>query len=371
MTSRFDYKKFLSLRKLISWKSLCLLFILIFAVEWILFRVVYREEIYLEQAYRQPTRINRAAFKRFYEEALQDPDFLKDTRRSYQTFAILQTWGEQEEALDLLHALVDQHPDNLLLTYQLAIELFKVGRYNEAKSYFIFLLSAGSALHSKDYPDAFTYSEYGVVLDQNLDSPLRQALTSGEVLSDDHKLEKQKKLLPPVSAIYQFLGMIGWEEHDYPVAIRGLSQSLLFNPNNTDALILLALAYRKMGNADEEAKILDQLGRLNTDIASRIQIAHTMANSGYKEEAIMLMEGLLLDSPNNPAIKTALLELLISVKDYKRAIALLEQNLHHNPDDLESKQKLAQIYSWEGDYDKSIELYKSLLRTSQGDSAHE
>ena len=84
-----------------------------------------------------------------------------------------------------------------------------------------------------------------------------------------------------------------------------------------------------MGNTDEEAKILSQLGQLNTTIDSRIQIAQSMAHSGYKDEAILLMEGLLQEHPNDKKIKTALLDLLISVRDYKRAIALLLRILAH------------------------------------------
>lgn len=125
---------------------------------------------------------------------------------------------------------------------------------------------------------------------------------------------------------------------------------------------LRALGYIAM--SDAPAKIdgprpspVDMIG-LHTDLEK----ARSFSNDKLYNEARQLLEGILVDDPNNLAAMTDLSQALLALKDYVEAKKVVEQALSLAPDNQQLIMMLAQIESATGKKEHAIKLIDQLIK---------
>jgi len=144
-------------------------------------------------------------------------------------------------------------------------------------------------------------------------------------------------------------------------AIQEASLVELVDPNQKVILFLLE-NYSIIGNFDMAA----EYGQKATEMgivtpATMISIAKIILAKGDTMVGLSMLSNVVENTQNQEA-QLLMINILISLRNYAKAMLLLKKNLETDPDNLESMKLLGNLYLQQGKADSALLFYKSALR---------
>jgi tetratricopeptide (TPR) repeat protein len=126
--------------------------------------------------------------------------------------------------------------------------------------------------------------------------------------------------------------------------------------------------YYKLGRIYEDSKPLKAIevyekltGIIGPEWNVLIRVADLYEKLGYKEEAERSLRDLLNIDPSNVALQKMIIDFHLRNENYDSAIKLLDEILELTPDDLDARERKAQIFIQQNDWEAAAEQYKYIL----------
>jgi len=146
---------------------------------------------------------------------------------------------------------------------------------------------------------------------QELYAQAKAAQQRGDDTTAIQKYRAMLKLAPHLAPAYNNLGMLYFNQRDYPNAAKILEQGLKLNPDMPTASAMLGFSYAQMGESEKAEPLLEATVRAN---------------------------------PNDDNVQMALARTLISLKKYDEATPYLRNHLAQNPNDTQAWYLLGKTY---------------------------
>ena len=146
---------------------------------------------------------------------------------------------------------------------------------------------------------------------QKLYAEAHEAQAQGDPATAIAKYKEILKIAPRLSAAYNNLGMLYYQQHQLPQAVAVLEQGLKIDPSIVSTSALLGSAQFAMGRYQEARPHLEAAVRGN---------------------------------PNDDFARTLLARVLFSLKDYESAVSQLRTLVAHNPKDQDAWYLLGKVY---------------------------
>jgi len=146
---------------------------------------------------------------------------------------------------------------------------------------------------------------------QQLYADAKASQQHGDTGAAISKYREMIKAAPHLAAAYNNLGMLYFNEHDYPHAAEILKRGLELNPEMPSASAMLGMSYFQLGENDKAEPLLRAALRAN---------------------------------PNDDNVEMILCHILINLKKYDEAASYLKKFLDRNPKDQEAWYLLGKTY---------------------------
>ncbi|HEY3627058.1 MAG TPA: tetratricopeptide repeat protein [Terracidiphilus sp.] len=135
---------------------------------------------------------------------------------------------------------------------------------------------------------------------QSLYAEAKAARKNGDSATAIAKYQQILKLAPHLAAAYNNLGMLYFDGHDYPEAIKVLQHGLELNPNMPGAAAMLGMSYFQLGNNDKARPLLETALRANPkDDQVAMVLIHILINAQNLPEAAAKLNDFLARNPRN------------------------------------------------------------------------
>ncbi|MBX6359316.1 MAG: tetratricopeptide repeat protein [Acidobacterium ailaaui] len=135
---------------------------------------------------------------------------------------------------------------------------------------------------------------------QSLYEQAKAAQQRGDDSTAIQKYRAMVKLAPHLAPAYNNLGMLYFNEGDYPHAVQALEQGLRLNPAMPTASALLGLSYAQMGEDSKAEPLLEAAVRANpNDDTATMALAHTLVNLKRLDDAIPYLRSYLDRHPKD------------------------------------------------------------------------
>jgi tetratricopeptide (TPR) repeat protein len=135
---------------------------------------------------------------------------------------------------------------------------------------------------------------------QSLYAEAKAARKNGDSATAIAKYQQILKLAPHLAAAYNNLGMLYFDGHDYPEAIKVLQHGLELNPNMPGAAAMLGMSYFQLGNNDKARPLLETALRANPkDDQVAMVLIHILINAQNLPEAAAKLNDFLARNPKN------------------------------------------------------------------------
>lgn len=123
---------------------------------------------------------------------------------------------------------------------------------------------------------------------------------SGDLNAAIAKYREMIRLAPDIAPAYNNLGMLLFNEHNYPAAIPVLAKGLRINPRMGTSVIMLGLAYFEVGqNARAKPLLEEAVNGDPSNADAQISLAHVLLNLGEDQEAIDHLRAYLKIKPRD------------------------------------------------------------------------
>ena len=356
---------------------------------------------------------NQRLFDKAIDEARTALELYSDKMTSYQRQMIecdmancLIQVGQHDSAEKICLQVLEGNPNNLDVTFALALVYQMTGRYQEAISrYRQFLMTQRDERRHTRFNllivDTYTsadkawnniglcYQKTGLLDDainayqQAIDeNPKRDAfyknlshvyLQKGEIDKSMDVLEKIIDMDMADDAVYFRLGDLHLRKEKLEQALEAYQKVVELNPNNISAYNRLGKIFIQMGNLEDAENRLEQVINLAPELGkvkkidpllvdTLIDLAKIKAKTGRKEESLEIINQISKSNPSDENIYLNLANFCIELEEYKKAVALFETYLKSNPTDSRALTDLATCYAKIGNYESAIIGYKASLR---------
>ncbi|KKP23781.1 MAG: Tetratricopeptide TPR_1 repeat-containing protein [candidate division TM6 bacterium GW2011_GWF2_28_16] len=249
--------------------------------------------------------------------------------------------GRGDNSQDFLNRLIEQHPNDVQLTYFKAVSLIKSGKLEDGikfvnaclenknleSKYFLFYFLMSKIYLQKNQPDqALKY------VNKSLD--LFQDFEKGWLLKSIIQ-EQQGQITQAIAGYKKFLDIVGTDEPVEKQLVRLLFVEKRFDEasvvlekikNRTPAQDFdLALVKWHSGNVQQALVLIDDLIKKYPDFSdAKLLKVEILVSLSKKEEVLNLLKDWLLAQPENKQILQVLLLLRLSGFDKKNIIDILE-----------------------------------------------
>ena len=141
-------------------------------------------------------------------------------------------------------------------------------------------------------------------------------------------------------------------------------------PKNIRAAGYLLWTYQRLGLKEEANDILRKILQDDPDNVKVVeQLADGLHGISDYPGAERLYK-LVLKHEETQSVKRKLAGVLASQKKYPQAIVIMVELVAERPGDLEFKEYLADLYSWDGKYNEAIDLYKEVYESDPKNKPH-
>jgi tetratricopeptide (TPR) repeat protein len=202
---------------------------------------------------------------------------------------------------------------------------------------------------------------------------LRQAPSDGEALltlaqtartaEQFPELEQNLNAFPAKNAaeFHTVAGSIALHKNDQATAETELQQAVAADPKSPVAhiaLAYLALARKDVAKVGEEFKTAAELSPFRS--IARIKYADFLLTTGASDQAKVLLSELIAKAPDYIPAWRVLSQIALSQKNYKDALALLDNVFSRNPQDVDARVLQSNILIAKGEPKKAVELLEKL-----------
>lgn len=221
--------------------------------------------------------------------------------------------GNWPEAIRLYQTALATNQKDLPTRVELARVLRYSGRYAEAETELNGVLAADPAFSP-------AYTERGILRGQNKQIPLAMA-----------DLRRALELTPDdLTAQFGLAEVLGYDKQ-YDESIRLYRQALEKDPENQKGRVELGLELSYAGRGEDALKVIDSVLADNPqNMSARVAKADTLARMGRYTESIALYNTI----PDDRRAKTGLAEAYVYSKQYSKAIAIYDELIKANPNDV-------------------------------------
>jgi tetratricopeptide (TPR) repeat protein len=135
---------------------------------------------------------------------------------------------------------------------------------------------------------------------QALYAQAKAAQQRGDDAAAVEKYRAMLKLAPHLAPAYNNLGMLYFNQHDYPHAAEVLKRGLEINPDMSTASALLGMSYREMGDHEQAEPLLETAVRTNpTDDNLQMSLARNLIDLGKYDAATPYLRSYLARNPKD------------------------------------------------------------------------
>lgn len=114
------------------------------------------------------------------------------------------------------------------------------------------------------------------------------------------KYQQILKLDPGLAAAYNNLGMLYFQQEDFPDAARALEEGLRRDPSMTPSVALLGLSYYRMGEFKKARPRLEEAVRRNpSDQEAQLYLGRCLFSLGEREKGVAVLQKLVERAPSN------------------------------------------------------------------------
>ncbi len=187
------------------------------------------------------------------------------------------------------------------------------------------------------------------------------AMEEGKLDTARTHLENAAAFWPDRKDAYMQLGVLCHQQEDYACAVDNFQKAHMADPEDTNALRNLALAYTFNDQPDSALAIYRKLLEIQPDdFDTRTAIATLHVTAGDYEKACALYDTLLTEDVDNPNLLYNAGVAYGQTKQYEKAMDAFEQVLEFVPDDVDAMVNLSMMYMQTSEYDKAIPVLQKL-----------
>ncbi|MEO8659604.1 MAG: tetratricopeptide repeat protein [Bryobacteraceae bacterium] len=188
------------------------------------------------------------------------------------------------------------------------------------------------------------------------------ARRSGDLNGAIAKYQAILKLSPKLAAAHNNLGLLYFQQSNFPAAAQAFEQGLLADPKMTASLTPLGSAYFQMAQFAKAKAVLDRAVRLTPrDENAQLYRARTMFSLGEREAAADALQKLLVQAPHNIEALYTLGQMYMQL-----AQVTLKQLNKEAPDSYLSNLVSGQLLTSMEDYDGALAQFKKALEKQPG-----
>ncbi|MDO8549668.1 MAG: tetratricopeptide repeat protein [Ignavibacteria bacterium] len=169
------------------------------------------------------------------------------------------------------------------------------------------------------------------------------------------------KLSPDKVEYYDLISDIFYTARQYDSAAVALEKVIELDPSQINAYYKLARIYE----SSKPLQAIEIYNKLTSIIGPEwsvlIRVAELHENLGNLDEASEAIEELLTIDPSNTAIQKLLTEIYTRGKKYDEALKILSEIIEFTPDDLDARERKAQILIQQGDWKAAAEQFNYVL----------
>jgi tetratricopeptide (TPR) repeat protein len=135
---------------------------------------------------------------------------------------------------------------------------------------------------------------------QALYAEAKAAQQRGDNTAAIEKYRAMLKLAPHLAPAYNNLGMLYFDQHDYPHAAEVLKHGLELNPNMPTASAMLGMSYYEMGDHEQAEPLLEAAAQANpNDDHLQMALARNLIDSGKYDAATPYLRSYLERNPKD------------------------------------------------------------------------
>jgi arylsulfatase A-like enzyme/Flp pilus assembly protein TadD len=186
-----------------------------------------------------------------------------------------------------------------------------------------------------------------------------------ELLLSRGKAEKAKDILKKLSdqepgnpLVHHFLGKAYQKLEKWDQAVLEFQKVLTLNPNHVYSHFSLASCFYRVGRGDEavrEAKIV--LSYLGEHFETLMLLARIYGEKGNVQESIIHLEKAIRLKPGNLELKLLLADSLIMAKEYDKTFEVYKSLMDTMPDDPRVYYGLGMVSYFRSDYEEAIKYF--------------
>lgn len=171
---------------------------------------------------------------------------------------------------------------------------------------------------------------------------------------------------PTIKDVYYYLGMIAFNQKNYPKAVTDLNKALPDTLKIADSKILQGLVntYRDMGDKNMQISTLERLANLQKDEELWLNIANLYAENNQNAQARTALESALRIDPEFKKAHYRMALLLYDMQNYNDAIPYLKKASDENPENDLFARRLAFSYQKAGRINEAIANYEEIISSN-------
>ncbi len=167
--------------------------------------------------------------------------------------------------------------------------------------------------------------------------------------------EKITELDPSDTESWVMLGKLDKVAQNSPEAERALKAALKLDPDNEDALTLLAMVYTDMGQTKQATDLLRKVTEHDPSPSSFATLAEAYEQMREYALAAETLKKAVELAPENADLKRGLAQDLIEAEQYDAALKIYADLVAADPKDVKSELQISQIYRQQHQYAKAEE----------------
>lgn len=314
--------------------------------------------------------------------------------------------GQHDSAEKVCLQVLEENPNNLDVTFALALVYQMTGRYQSAISrYRQFLMTQRDEKRHTRFNllivDTYTSSDkawnnmglcyqktgqldsainaYQKAVEENPESNVfyknlsHVYLQKGEIDKARNVLEEAVGLDIADYTVYFRLGDIHLRKGELRFALEDYQKVIELNPNNISAYNRLGKVFLQMGNLEQAENWLERVVNLAPEFGKNkkvdsllvdtlINLANIKTKTGKKKESLEIIDQISKFNLSDENIYLNLANLCVELEEYKKAIGIFESYLKSNPTDSKALTDLATCYAEIGNYRSAMIGYKASLK---------
>ena len=136
----------------------------------------------------------------------------------------------------------------------------------------------------------------------------------------------------------------------------------IYENRDIDRLVERGIKYERENNLHEAVKIYRQIIQLDeTNFLANIRLAKLLSWTENTEEAMIILDRLEKNYPENSETYFRKAQILSWKKEYDKSISYYNKFLEMENDDLDGLMGLGRVYFWAGKYNKAIEYFNKTI----------